>query len=86
MIVWQRDEDRNLECQRRPRARGADSGIARHRTARHSLPAGIGRRLDMVLASHAIADKTVSCVVQREFGTSDHGPVIATFDVSEDIG
>jgi exodeoxyribonuclease III len=40
----------------------------------------IGWRLDMVLASHAIADKTVSCVVQREFGASDHGPVIATFD------
>ena len=41
----------------------------------------IGWRLDMVLASAALADKTVSCVVQREFGTSDHGAVIATFDV-----
>jgi exodeoxyribonuclease-3 len=41
----------------------------------------IGWRLDMVLASTAIADRTVSCVVQREFGTSDHGPVVATFDV-----
>jgi len=40
----------------------------------------IGWRLDFVLASRAIADKTVSCAVQREFGSSDHGPVIAVFD------
>jgi exodeoxyribonuclease-3 len=40
----------------------------------------IGWRLDFVLASGALADRAVSCVVQREFGTSDHGPVIATFD------
>jgi exodeoxyribonuclease-3 len=40
----------------------------------------IGWRLDMVLASHALADTAVSCVVQREFGTSDHGPVVAVFD------
>ena len=39
----------------------------------------IGWRLDLILASHAIADRTESCVVQREFGTSDHGPVIAVF-------
>jgi exodeoxyribonuclease-3 len=41
----------------------------------------IGWRLDMVLASRAVADKTASCVVQREFGTSDHGPVIADFQI-----
>ena len=41
----------------------------------------IGWRLDLVLASKAIADRTASCVVLREFGTSDHGPVIATFDI-----
>ena len=41
----------------------------------------IGWRLDLILASGEIADKTVSCVVQREFGTSDHGAVIAVFDV-----
>ena len=41
----------------------------------------IGWRLDLVLASQSIADRTVSCVVQREFGTSDHGPVIAVFDI-----
>ena len=40
----------------------------------------IGWRLDFVLASGAIADTAVSCVVQREFGSSDHGPVIAAFD------
>jgi exonuclease III len=36
--------------------------------------------LDFVLASRAMADRTHSCVVRREFGTSDHGPVIAVFD------
>jgi exodeoxyribonuclease III len=41
----------------------------------------IGWRLDYVLASRSIAEKTVSCVVQREVGTSDHGPVIAIFDL-----
>jgi len=41
----------------------------------------IGWRLDFVLASRAIADRTSSCQVLREFGSSDHGPVIATFDV-----
>jgi exodeoxyribonuclease III len=41
----------------------------------------IGWRLDYVLASTSIAEKTVSCVVQREVGTSDHGPVIAIFDL-----
>jgi exodeoxyribonuclease III len=39
----------------------------------------IGWRLDYVLASRALADRVVSCVVQRETGTSDHGPVIALF-------
>jgi exodeoxyribonuclease III len=41
----------------------------------------IGWRLDYFFASQAIADRAVSCVVQREFGTSDHGPVVATFDL-----
>ena len=39
----------------------------------------IGWRLDLILASRTIAERTLSCVVLREFGTSDHGPVIATF-------
>jgi len=42
----------------------------------------IGWRLDLVLANQVIADRTVSCVVQREFGASDHGPVVAVFDLS----
>ena len=41
----------------------------------------IGWRLDYVLASRSLFDRVQSCVVQREFGTSDHGPVIATFGV-----
>ena len=40
----------------------------------------IGWRLDYVLASRPLADRVVSCTVQREFGTSDHGPVVAVFD------
>ena len=43
----------------------------------------IGWRLDLVLASRQLADRTVSCVVHREFGSSDHGPVIAVFDLDE---
>jgi exodeoxyribonuclease-3 len=43
----------------------------------------IGWRLDYVLASTPIFDRVKNCVVQREFGTSDHGPVIATFDVQD---
>jgi len=42
----------------------------------------IGWRLDLILASRAIADRTASCVVQRGFGTSDHGPVVAVFDTA----
>ncbi|MBI4887046.1 MAG: exodeoxyribonuclease III [Acidobacteria bacterium] len=41
----------------------------------------IGWRLDYVLASAPVAARTISCVVQRETGTSDHGPVVAVFDV-----
>jgi exonuclease III len=34
-----------------------------------------------VFASQALADRATSCVVQREVGTSDHGPVVASFDM-----
>jgi exodeoxyribonuclease III len=44
----------------------------------------IGWRLDYVLASRALADRVVSCEVQRDTGTSDHGPVVAVFDVDGD--
>jgi exodeoxyribonuclease-3 len=41
----------------------------------------IGWRLDYVFASRALADRATSCVVQREVGTSDHGPVVVVFEV-----
>jgi exodeoxyribonuclease-3 len=41
----------------------------------------IGWRLDYVFATERLADTALSCTVQRETGTSDHGPVIAVFDV-----
>jgi exodeoxyribonuclease-3 len=41
----------------------------------------IGWRLDYVFASEPLAARATSCTVQRETGTSDHGPVIATFDL-----
>src|SRR6476469_8790965 len=37
----------------------------------------IGWRLDYLLASESLYERVRSCVVQREFGTSDHAPVIA---------
>jgi exodeoxyribonuclease-3 len=39
----------------------------------------IGWRLDYVLASAPLAARTSGCVSMREFGTSDHAPVVATF-------
>src|SRR5204863_2684989 len=39
----------------------------------------IGWRLDYVLASTSVFAKVQACVIQREFGTSDHGPLVATF-------
>lgn len=40
----------------------------------------IGWRLDYVLASETLAQRAKSCIVLREFGTSDHAPVVAEFD------
>jgi len=42
----------------------------------------IGWRIDYVLASTALADGATSAVVQREVGSSDHGPVVVQFDFS----
>jgi exodeoxyribonuclease-3 len=42
----------------------------------------IGWRLDYVLAHASLAEHAVSCTVEREFGTSDHAPVTAVFDVA----
>jgi len=39
----------------------------------------IGWRLDYVLASESLAARAQSCVVQKDFGTSDHAPVLARF-------
>ncbi|HXG51525.1 MAG TPA: exodeoxyribonuclease III [candidate division Zixibacteria bacterium] len=41
----------------------------------------IGWRLDYILASPRLAARAKTCVVQREFGTSDHAPVVAVFDL-----
>jgi exodeoxyribonuclease-3 len=39
----------------------------------------IGWRLDYLLASGPLAAQSSRCVSMREFGTSDHAPVVATF-------
>ena len=39
----------------------------------------IGWRLDYVLASTALAARATACAVQKDVGTSDHAPVVATF-------
>jgi exodeoxyribonuclease III len=39
----------------------------------------IGWRLDYILANTQLAARAVSCVVQKDVGTSDHAPVTATF-------
>jgi exodeoxyribonuclease III len=41
----------------------------------------IGWRLDYVLASRSLFERVRGCTVQREVGTSDHAPVVATFDL-----
>ena len=39
----------------------------------------IGWRIDYILASGNVAPAASRCVSMREFGTSDHAPVVATF-------
>ena len=39
----------------------------------------IGWRLDYVLANEALAARAAACTVQKDFGTSDHAPVVAVF-------
>ena len=41
----------------------------------------IGWRLDYILVSTPIAARARSCAVLREFGTSDHAPVVMTVDL-----
>jgi exodeoxyribonuclease-3 len=38
----------------------------------------IGWRLDYILASPGVAERAQTCVVQADFGTSDHAPVVMT--------
>ena len=38
----------------------------------------IGWRLDYILASPGVAERVQSCVVQADFGSSDHAPVVMT--------
>jgi exodeoxyribonuclease-3 len=38
----------------------------------------IGWRLDYILASSSVAERAQACVVQADFGTSDHAPVVMT--------
>ncbi len=40
----------------------------------------IGWRIDYVLASRALAGRATASVSRREFGTSDHAPVVVTFN------
>ena len=42
----------------------------------------IGWRIDHVTATEALAARATSSLVQREVGTSDHGPVVVTFDAA----
>ena len=42
----------------------------------------IGWRLDYVLASEPLAERAIACPSYREVGTSDHAPVVATFESS----
>jgi exodeoxyribonuclease III len=39
----------------------------------------IGWRLDYVLASASLAARAITCTVQKDVGTSDHAPVLASF-------
>jgi exodeoxyribonuclease III len=40
----------------------------------------IGWRLDYVLTSEALASRATACPVQKDVGTSDHAPVLVSFD------
>ena len=41
----------------------------------------IGWRLDYILASPKMREAASGCIVQAQVGTSDHAPVVATFDL-----
>ena len=49
---------------------------------RNQRERNIGWRIDYLLASASLADLSQSAFALREFGSSDHGPVVAVFDVA----
>ena len=40
----------------------------------------IGWRIDYVLASPGVAERATECIVQADYGTSDHAPVVLTLE------
>ena len=46
---------------------------------RNLRAANVGWRIDYVLASADLATRAVGCASFRDFGTSDHGPILASF-------
>jgi exodeoxyribonuclease-3 len=48
---------------------------------RNQRERNIGWRLDYVLCPPSLAEAATRCTIHREFGLSDHGPVVADFDV-----
>lgn len=50
---------------------------------REARQKNVGWRLDYVLTTHDIAERVTKCVVEREFGASDHAPLVADFDSIE---
>ena len=55
--------------------------IPRRAPRRNMRERNIGWRLDYAFVSESVAARTTGCVVQKEVGTSDHAPVVATFDI-----
>ena len=42
----------------------------------------IGWRLDYLLATRSVFERVSRCTVQRDFGTSDHAPVVAEYEIA----
>ena len=88
-IIGQRPEEREL-LERIIAAGLVDVGRALHpgddqmftwwAPWRNMRQRNIGWRLDYVLASEALAGRALSCPVLKDVGTSDHAPVVATFE------
>jgi exodeoxyribonuclease-3 len=48
---------------------------------KNARPRNLGWRIDYILASAKVAETARTCDVLRDYGTSDHAPVVAQFDV-----